>query len=94
MSHFILEPRNFRSHKITSRYQKGLVESRFERYQKIYQQSHVHFESLLHLFRYIIDNKNLGLECYAKIEDAPLSVLLIHASINTDNQLMLIYGSR
>ena len=36
---------------------------------------------LLHLFRYIRDNKNLGLKYYDKIEDATLSDVLIQASV-------------
>ena len=34
--------------------------------------SKLHFEGLVHLLRYIRDNKNLGLKYYSKIEDAPL----------------------
>ena len=53
----------------------------------------VHFEGLIHLLRDIRDNKNLGLKYYSKIEGAPLSDLLIHASINTDIQLMVLSDS-
>ena len=48
----------------------------------------VHFEGLVHLLRYIRDNKTLGLKYYADMNDAPVSDLLRQASINTDNQLM------
>ena len=48
----------------------------------------VHFEGLIHLFRYIRDNKTLGLKYYADINDAPVTDLLIKASIKTQNQLM------
>ena len=53
----------------------------------------VNFEGLVQLLRYIRDNKNLGLKYYSKIEGAPLSDLLIHASINTDIQLMVLPDS-
>ena len=46
----------------------------------------VNFEWLEHLFRYIRDNKTLGLKYNADINDVPLSDLLRQASINTDNQ--------
>ena len=48
----------------------------------------VYFEGLVHLLRYIRDNKNLGLEYYANINDAPVSDLLRQASIKTENHLM------
>ena len=51
----------------------------------------VKFEGLVHLLRYISDNKTLGLKYYDDMQDAPLSDLLIQASINTDNQLMALY---
>ena len=53
----------------------------------------VHLEGLVHLLGYIRDNKNLLLRYYAKIEDAPLSELLIQARIKTEKQLMVLYGS-
>ena len=53
----------------------------------------VNFEVLVHLFRYIRDNKNLGLKYYAYMKDAPLSDLLIKYSINTENQSMYLYDS-
>ena len=46
----------------------------------------LHFEVLVHLFRYIRDNENLGLNYYAYIKDTHLSDLLIQASIKTENQ--------
>ena len=48
----------------------------------------VHFEGLVHLFRYIRDIKTLGLNYYADMKYTPLSYMLIQASINTENQLM------
>ena len=53
----------------------------------------VHFGGLIHLLRYIRDNKNIGLRYYAKVDDAPLSDLLRHASINNENQLMVFSDS-
>ena len=49
------------------------------------------FEGLVHLLRYIRYNKNLGLIYYARIKEAPLSGILIQASINDENQLILFY---
>ena len=53
----------------------------------------LNFEGLVQLLRYISDKKNLGLKYYSNIEDAPLSNLLRQASIKTENQLMVFYGS-
>ena len=53
----------------------------------------VHFEALIHLLRYIKDNKNLGLKYYSKIDDTPLYDLLRQAGIKTENQLMLFPDS-
>ena len=53
----------------------------------------IHFEVLVHLLRYIIYNKNLGLIYYAKIEDAPLYYLLGQDRINYENQLMVFSES-
>ena len=47
----------------------------------------VKFEGLAHIFRYIRDNKTLGLKYYANINDAPVSELLRQDSIKTDNHL-------
>ena len=54
----------------------------------------VHFEGLVHLLRYIRDKNNLGLRYYSKIEDEPLSDLLLQANINTESKLMVFYDSR
>ena len=48
----------------------------------------VHFEGLVHLLKYIRYNKNLGLKYYADMNDAPVTDLLIQASIKTKNLLM------
>ena len=48
----------------------------------------VHFEGLIHLLRYIRDNKNLGLKYYAYLNDAPVTDLLRQANIKTNNHLM------
>ena len=48
----------------------------------------VHFEVLVDLLRCIRYNNNLGLNYYYYINDAPVSDLLIQASIKTENQLM------
>ena len=52
-----------------------------------------HFEILVHLLKYIRDNKNLGLKNYAKIEDVPLSDILRHSITNTENQFIVFYDS-
>ena len=54
----------------------------------------VQIEGLVHLLRYVWDNKNLGLKYYAKIEDTFKSYILIHAIIKNENQLMMFYDSR
>ena len=46
------------------------------------------FELLVHLLRYIRDNKTLVLNYYDNMKDAPLSDLLRKSSIDTDNKLM------
>ena len=48
----------------------------------------VHFEVLLHLLRYIRENKTLTLNHYSEMKDAPLSDILRQANTNTENQLM------
>ena len=48
----------------------------------------VHFEGLIHLLRYIRDNKNFGLKYYADLNDAPVTDLLRQAIIKTKNHLM------
>ena len=51
----------------------------------------VHFEGLVHLLRYIRDNKTLGLNYYMDMNDAPLSDLLRKSSIKTDNRFLAFY---
>ena len=53
----------------------------------------VHFEGLVHFFRYIRNNKTLVMKYYDDTKDIPLSDMLRQASINTDNQLMIFYDS-
>ena len=53
----------------------------------------LHFEGLVHLLRYIRDNKNLGLKYYADIKDSTLYDLLRQANITTNNQLMAFSDS-
>ena len=48
----------------------------------------VHFEGLIHLLRYIRDNKTLGLKYYAYLNDAPVTDLLSKANIKTKNHLI------
>ena len=48
----------------------------------------VHFEGLVHLLRYMRENKTLGLKYYAYMNDAPVNDQLIQASIKTENHLM------
>ena len=43
---------------------------------------------MLHILRYIRENKTLGLKYYADIKDASLFDLLRRANIKTENQLM------
>ena len=53
----------------------------------------VHFEGLVHILRYIRDNKTLVLEYYADMNDAPVTELLRQASIKTKNHLMAFSDS-
>ena len=55
--------------------------------------SKVHFEGLVHLLRYIRDNKTLVLKYYADMNDAPVSDLFRQASIKTENHLMIFSDS-
>ena len=48
----------------------------------------VHFEGLLHILRYIRDNKTLGLKFHADMNDAPVSEILRQASIKAENQFL------
>ena len=53
----------------------------------------VHFEGLVHLLRYIRDNKTLGLKYYVDLNDAPVTDLLRQANIKTNNSLMAFSDS-
>ena len=53
----------------------------------------IQFEGLVHLLRYIMENKTLGLKCYADIKDAPLYDLLRQANIKTENKFLDLSGS-
>ena len=48
----------------------------------------VYCEGLIHLLRYIRDNKTLGLKYYVDINDASVSDLFRQVSIKTRNNLM------
>ena len=48
----------------------------------------VQFEGLVQILIYIRDNNNFGFKYYANINDAPVSELLIQASIKTENRFM------
>ena len=48
----------------------------------------VHFEGLIHLLRYIRDNKTLALNYYEDMNDAPVTDLLRQDTIKTENHLM------
>ena len=49
----------------------------------------VQFVSLVHLLRYIRNNKNLEIKYYANIEDAPLFYLLRQVTITSDKLVHL-----
>ena len=53
----------------------------------------VHFKVLVHLFRYIRENKTLGLKYYVDLNDAPVTDILIQDNIKTKNHLMTFYNS-
>ena len=53
----------------------------------------VQFEGLVHLLRYIRENKTLGLKYYADLNDAPVTDILRQANINTKNHLMAFSDS-
>ena len=53
----------------------------------------LHYECLLHLFRYIRYTNNLGLRYYTNIEDEPVSDLLRQSTITNDNQFVVFYDS-
>ena len=48
----------------------------------------VNFEGLVHLLRYIRDNKTLVLKYYADLNDAPVTDILRQSNIKTNNHLM------
>ena len=54
----------------------------------------LHFKGFVKLLRYVSDNNNLGLRYYANTYDAPISGLLRHSIINTENQLMVFSDYR
>ena len=51
----------------------------------------VHFEGLIHLLRYIRDNKTLGLKYYADLNDEPVTDILRQANIEAKNHLMAFF---
>ena len=51
----------------------------------------VYLEGLIHLLRYIRDNKTLGLKYYADMNDEPVTDLLRQSGIKNENHLMVIY---
>ena len=53
----------------------------------------VHFEVLVHILRYIRDNKTLGLKYYADMNDTLVTELLIQASTENENHFMDFPGS-
>ena len=53
----------------------------------------VHFEGLIHLLRYIRDNKTLVLKYYADLNDAPVTDILRKANNKTKNHLMAFSDS-
>ena len=53
----------------------------------------VHFEGLVHLLRYIRDNKTLGLKYYADLNDSPVTDLLIQSNIKTKNHFIAFSDS-
>ena len=53
----------------------------------------VHFEGLIHLLRYIRDNKTLGLKYYTDLNDAPVTDFLRQANIKNKNHLVAFSDS-
>ena len=53
----------------------------------------VHFEGSVHILRYIIYNNILVLKYYEGMNDAPISDMLIQASVKTKNHLMDFFSS-
>ena len=48
---------------------------------------------MVHLLRYIRENKTLGLKYYADLNDVPVTNLLRQTNIKTDNHLMAFSDS-
>ena len=48
---------------------------------------------MVHILKYIRNNKTLGLKYYDDMKDAPSSELLRQASIKAENKLMAFYNS-
>ena len=53
----------------------------------------IHFEGLIHLLRYIRENKTLGLKYYEDLNNAPVTDILRQANIETKNHLMAFSDS-
>ena len=53
----------------------------------------MHSKGLVHLLRYIRDNKTLGLKYYDNMKDALLYELFRQYNIKTENKLMVLSGS-
>ena len=53
----------------------------------------LHFEGLIHLLRYIGDNKTLGMKYYADLNDAPVTDLLRKSNIKINNHFMAFSDS-
>ena len=53
----------------------------------------VHFEGLIHLLRYIRDNKTLDQKYYADLNDTPVPDLLKQANVKSKNHLMAFSDS-
>ena len=58
-----------------------------------YNPGKVHFKGLVHLLRYIRNNKTLGMKYYSDLNDAPVTDLLRQANIKIKNHLMAFSGS-
>ena len=53
----------------------------------------LHFDGLVHLLRYIRDNKHLGLIYYTKIEDAAISDILRQVITKNENRVIVFSDS-
>ena len=84
---------SFAGHKL-AQFQKILVKYTLKDWYIYFKNSgKVNFEALVHLLRYIRDNKTLVLKYYADMHDALVSNLLGPDSIKTDNYLMAFSDS-